>query len=171
MTRRLVALGLLAAAAALHVGITLPARRERDEARAAFAQQREQRERLRVGVARLERRASEVRASAPEGDAAAARALRLALLAATRGLGIDDVQIASHPQRRGTTAARGRLVGTGGQADVLRTAGRLADPESGVLLERLELALRPEGIRMEADAISVRAGAPVQDGPSPGGGS
>jgi hypothetical protein len=171
MTRRLVALGLLAATVAMHVGITLPARRERDEARAAFAQQREERERLRVAVARLERRATDVRASAPEGDTAAARALRLALLAATRGLGIGDVQIASHPQRRGTTAARGRLVATGGQAEVLRAAGRLADPESGVRLERLELALRPGGIRMEADAISVRAGAAAEDAPPRGGGA
>ena len=43
---------------------------------------------------------------------------------------------------------------------MLRAAGRLADPDSGVLLERLQLALGPEGIRMEADAISVRAGSP-----------
>ena len=37
-------------------------------------------------------------------------------------------------------------------------AGRLAAADSGVLLERVELALRPEGIRMEAEAISVRGG-------------
>ena len=171
MTRRLVGLGLLVATAVLYLGITLPARRERDEARAGFAQKREERERLRVDVARLERRASERRAGAPDGAAAAARALRLSLLAATRGLGISDVQIASHPERRGSTAARGRLVGTGRQPDVLRTADRLAHPDSGVLLERLDLALRPEGIRMEADAISVRADLPPQAGPPSGGGS
>jgi hypothetical protein len=172
MTRRLVGFGLLVAMAVLYVGITLPARRVRDESRTAFAQRREERERLRVDVARLERRASEVRVGTPDDAAAAARALRLSLLAATHGLGISDVQIASHPERRGTTAARGRLVGTGRQPDVLRTAGRLAHPDSGVLLERLELALRPEGIRMEADAVSVRAGSPPDDAPPPyGGGS
>jgi hypothetical protein len=115
MTRRLV--GRLRRGIAL--GITLPARRVRDESRAAFAQRREERERLRVDVARLERRASEVRVGTPDDAAAAARALRLSLLAATHGLGISDVQIASHPERRGTTAARGRLVGTGRQPDVL----------------------------------------------------
>ena len=158
MTRRLVGLGLLLAAALVHVGLTLPARGARDEARMAFAHQREERERLRAEVARLERRASAARPGAPDGDAAAARAMRLSLLAATRGLAIGDVQIASHPERRGTTAARGRLGGTGRQADLLNMAGRLADPSSGVLLERLELALRPEGVRLEADAISVRPG-------------
>ena len=35
-------------------------------------------------------------------------ALRLSLLAATRGLGLDDVQIESRPERRGSTAARGQ---------------------------------------------------------------
>lgn len=169
MTRRLVGLGLVLTAASLYVGITLPARRARDEARAAFASQREERERLRIGVKHLERRASEPRASAPEGDAAAARALRLSLLAATRGLGLDDVQIESRPERRGSTAARGRLVGTGGQADVLRVAERLAAPDSGVVLERLQLLLRPEGIRMEAEAISFRSsGSPPAAGSSGG---
>jgi hypothetical protein len=158
MTRRLVGLGLLLAAAALHLGFTLPARRARDEARAAFAHKREERERLRADVARLERRATGARAAAPEGDAAAARALRRSLHAATRGLPISGVEIASHSERGGSTAARGRLVGTGRQPDVLRMAGRLAEADSGVLLERLELALRPEGIRMEAEAISVRGG-------------
>ncbi len=151
MTRRLTALGLLLAAAAVYLGLTLPARRARDEARAAFAQKREERERLRVELARLERRASGARAT-PDDAPAAARALRLSLLAATQGLSIGDVQIASHAERRGSTAARGRLSGTGRQADVLRVAGRLAQAEAGVRLERLELALRPEGIRLEAEA-------------------
>ncbi len=170
MTRRLVGLGLIVVAAALYVGVTLPARRARDEARAAFASQREERERLRVAAKHLERRASELRSGATEDAAAAARALRLRLLAATRGLGLGDVQIESHPERRGSTAARGRLVGTGGQADVLRAAGRLAASDSGVLLEQLQLALRSEGIRMEAEASSFRSGSPPSSG-STGGGS
>jgi len=159
MTRRLVGLGLLVAAACVHVGLTLPARRARDEARQAFARQREERERLRAHVARLERRGSVAHPDVPDDEAAAARALRRALLGATRGLPIGDVQIAARPERGGSTAARGRLVGTGRQADVLGVAGRLAAPDSGVVLERLELALGPEGIRLEAEAISVRSGA------------
>jgi hypothetical protein len=157
MTRRLLALGLLLVAGLVHAGVTLPARRARDEARTAFARQREARERLRAELARLERRASAVRAAAPEGDAAAARAMRLALLAATRGLPLGDLQIAARPARHGSVAARGRVGGTGSQTDLLRLAERLAEPASGVMLERLDLALHPEGIRLEAETISVRA--------------
>jgi hypothetical protein len=50
-------------------------------------------------------------------------------------------------------------------------AGRLAQADSGVLLERLELALRPEGIRVEADAISERGGSPPADAAPHGAGS
>jgi hypothetical protein len=46
----------------------------------------------------------------------------------------------------------------GTQADVLRVAGRLAEPASGVILARLDLAVRPGGIRLEAETISVRTG-------------
>ena len=171
MTRRLVGLGLLVVAACVHVGLTLSSRRARDEAREAFARQREEREHLRARMARLERSSSVARPGAPDGDAATARALRRALLGATRGLAIGDVQIATQPERGGSTAARGRLSGTGRQADVLSVAGRLAAPDSGVLLERVELALRSEGIRLEAEAVSVRSGSASDDDPPYGGGS
>ena len=158
MTPRLAGLVLLLAAGVVHLGLTLPARRARDAAREAFAHQREERERLRGELARLERRASRAAAAVPGDSAAAARALRLALLAATRGLELDDVRIAAQPERRGSAAARGRLGGTGGQAGVLRAAGRLAEPGSGVLLERLDLSLRAEGVRLEAEATVAGPG-------------
>jgi len=158
MTRRLIALGLLLAAAVVHVGLTVPARRARDEARAAFARKREERERVRGDVARLERRAHAARPQAPEGDAAAVRALRRSLLRATRGLPIGDVQIAAQPERRGGVAARGRLAAEGTQADLLRAAGRLAEPASGVVLERVQLLGRLGKLRLDAETISLRAG-------------
>jgi len=167
MTRRLVGLGLLVIAGLVHLGVTLPARRTRDAAREAFARQREERERLRSRIVRLERRASVARPSAPDGDAAAARALRSALLAATHGLTIGDVQIAARPERGGGAAARGRLMATGRQADVLGVAGRLAVPDSGVMLERLELALHSGRVRLEAEAISVRSGLAPNASPAP----
>src|SRR6185295_11714274 len=112
---------LLAAALLIQLGVTLPARRSRDAAREAYAEQREERERLRAEVARLERRSSAAAgARAPAGDAAAAsRALRLSLLTATRGIAIDAVEIAAQPERVGLIAARGRLSAAGSQADLL----------------------------------------------------
>lgn len=155
MRRRVAGALLLVAALGLHLGVTLPARRQRDEARDEFARAREQRERLRAQTARLERRAAAGRA--PSGDAAAARALRLSLLQATEGLPLEAVHIGAEAGRRGAVAARGRLVAEGRQADVLRAAGRLADPSSGVLLERVALAeARGGAVQIEVGAFSVR---------------
>jgi hypothetical protein len=163
VTRRLVCLGLLLAAVAIHVGVTRPTRRGRDEARDRFAAARAERERLRTDVARLERRAS--RPLAPEGDAAAARALRLSLLRATEHLPLQAVQISAEPQRRGTVAAHGRLAAEGTQADLLRAADRLADPASGLVLQRVQLLGGPSREpRLEVEALSVRAPAEVPAG-------
>ena len=158
MTRRIVALVLLAAALLIHVGLTLPARRSRDSARELYASQREERERLRAEVARLERRSTAAAsAQAPAGEAAAARALRLSLLSATRGIAIDQVEIAAHPEARGLYAARGRLGAAGSQADLLRAAGRLAEPAAGLRLERLQLSAGIGALRLEAETVLLRA--------------
>ena len=155
MKRRVAAALLAVAALGLHVGVTRPARRQRDEARDAFARGREEREKLRAEAVRLERRVAAARA--PAGDAAAARALRLSLLRATDGLPLGAVRIGAEPGRRSSVAARGTLVAEGRQADVLRAASRLADPSSGVLLERVTLVqARGGAVRLEAQAFSVR---------------
>jgi hypothetical protein len=145
---------LLAAALGLHLGVTLPARRLRDEARDEFARGREERERLRARAAGLERRAAAARA--PAGDAAAARALRLTLLRATEGLPLVGVRIAVQTGR-GAVAARGQLAAEGRQADLLRAAGRLAEPSSGALLEQVALLeARGGGTRIEVEVLSTR---------------
>ena len=158
MSRRGAGLGLLLLAALVHFGFTRPARLARDTAREAFAHQREERERLRAEVAWRERRSSASFAPAPAGDAAAARALRQSLLSATRGLAVADVQIAAQPERRGAIAARGRLNAAGSQADLLRAAGRLAEPASGVRLERVQLIGGSGSHKLEAETVSLRAG-------------
>ena len=158
MTRLHLGAALVVAAGLVHVGLTLPAGRARDAARVEFAQQRSARELVRAELTRLERRAAARSGRAPEDDAAAARALRRALLEATRGLAVGEVQIAASAERQGAVAARGRLAGTGSQAELLRVAGRLAHPASGVLLQRLELAHTTSGVRLEADAVSFRGG-------------
>jgi hypothetical protein len=161
MRLRLVGLALLALALLIHVGVTRPARLARDAAREGFAHQREERERLRAELVRRERRAAVAKTPAPAGDAAAARALRLSLLSATRGLALGDVQIAAQPDHRAGIAARGLLNAAGSQADLLRAAGRLAEPASGLRLERVQLVSGPAGSgshRLEAETVSSRAG-------------
>jgi hypothetical protein len=153
---------LLLAAVGVHLGVAVPAWRERDEARESFARAREERERLRAQASRLGRRAAAT-VRAPSGDAAASRALRLSLLQATGGLALDSVRIGAEAGQRGVVAARGRLVAEGRQADLLRAAGRLAELSSGVVLDSVRLAAGREGaLRLEIEAYSVRATA---DGP------
>jgi hypothetical protein len=157
------AASLLLAALAVHFGVGAPARRARDDAREGFARAREARESLRAQAARLKRRALAT-ARAPAGDAAATRALRLALLEATEGLSLGSVRIGAEAGQRGTVAARGRLVAEGRQADLLRAAGRLAEPSSGVVVERVRLAESRAGLRLEIEAFSVRDPAVTPDG-------
>ena len=160
MTRRVVAALLLLAALGLHLGVALPARRQRDEARDEFARRREERERLRAQVAGFERRAAAGRA--PSGDAAAARALRLTLLQAAEGLPLGAVRIVAEAGHRGTVAARGRLAAEGRQVDLLRAAERLAQPSAGVLLERVGFFQASRGeLRLEVEAFTVKPPADV----------
>jgi hypothetical protein len=154
---------LLLAALGLHLGLAVPARRQRDEARDEFARSREERERVRAQSARLERRAAAGRA--PAGDAEAARALRLSLLRAAEGLPLTAVRIVAEAGHRGGVAARGRLAAEGRQADLLRAAGRLAEPSSGVLLEHVALVQVPRGeLRLEVEAFTTK---PPADVPAP----
>ena len=164
--KRVVAVVLAAAAVGVHLGVSVPARRQRDEAREAFARAREERERLRAEASRLERRAAAT-VRAPSGEAAAARALRLSLLGATHGLALESLRIGVEAGQRGAAAARGTLAAVGRQADLLRVAGRLALPSSGVVLEQVRLAESRDGaLRLELEAFSVRAPADVPAGPA-----
>lgn len=159
MTRRLAAAVLVLLAAWLWLGVAAPARRERDAAREEFARLRSQRERVRSRVAELERRAAVGRT--PESGAAAARALRRALLQCTEGAPVGAVHIAAGPAGRGRVVATGRLSVEGPLDAVLGVADRLADARSGVLVQRAVLvATRPGGleVRLDVEGVSVRSG-------------
>ena len=152
---------LVAAAATVHLGFGVPARRDRDEARQQYAREREERERLRVRVAELERRTAASAQASGRDPAAAARALRAALLRATDGLAVGNVQIAAAAGEPGGVAARGRLAATGRLADVLLVTGRLARPASGVLIERVRLGetgATSGEVRLEVEGFSGRDG-------------
>ncbi len=163
--RRWAAVVLLLAAAAVHLGVAAPLRRERDAARDDFALARKEREMLRTRASRLARQAA-VTVRAPAGDAAAALALRASFLRATEGLALGSLQVGAEAGSRGAAAARGRLVAEGRQADLLRAAGRLAEPSSGVVLERVQIVTSREGaLRLELEAHTVRAPADEPGGP------
>lgn len=155
MTRRLAGLALLALAAGVWFALALPAQRERDAARTEYARARTERERLRAQAVALEKRGAVART--PQAGAAAARGLRAALLAATRDLPVEAVQIAAGAAK-GRSAARGQLSAEGSMAAVLRLAERLAAAESGVRVDRVELTSVAGGVRLDADVSLERAG-------------
>ncbi len=165
VTRRLAAALLLLLALGLHLGLAAPARRQRDEARAAFAQLREERESLRARAVRLQRRSPS--ASAPRSGAEAARALRLSFLQAVSGLPLRSVKLSTEAGRHRAEAARGSVAAEGEQADLLRVAGRLALGSSGVLVERARFVTAAgQEVRLEIEAISVTASTDVPNGPA-----
>jgi hypothetical protein len=146
------ALALLLAAALGWLGLVAPARRERDRARADYARVREERERLRIDLSSLERRAHVT--VAPSDGAAAGRALRLTLLHATEGLPVEVVQLSATGERTGVVA-RGSLAAQGEMADLLRIAERLVDPAAGVRVERVALVPVPDGgMRLDLEGSS-----------------
>lgn len=152
MSRRLVAVLLLLAAAFVWLLAGQPARRDRDRARADFARAREERQRQRSQLATLERQL----APPPPGPAGA-RALRRALLEATRGLSLQALGIDARADAKAT--ARGHLSAEARTADAVELAGRLASAESGLALQRLEIVPAPDppNVRVSAEVTSVGA--------------
>jgi N-acetylmuramoyl-L-alanine amidase len=163
LSGRALLVALLAGAAALQLGVGMPARRSRDEARAAFARARQQREQLRQEVLRLETRSAGAALQDPADAAAAARTLRRTLLQSTRGLPVKGIQIAVTPGQGGKAggkgAANGRLVAAGTLPDVLRVSERLVQPAASFLLERVRLTdVRNQEAEVRLEVEGVRLG-------------
>jgi hypothetical protein len=156
VSRRRFALLLLAIAVVVFAALVPTAGRERDAARQQYALAREERERLRVRLAHLNRRTSEdERATAADG-AVAVRMLREAVLRATDGLPVSGVEIRVSGTTRGAIAARGRFAAVGGFTDVLRLARRIASSSSGLLLERVSFGEVRGAVRIEAEAFILK---------------
>jgi hypothetical protein len=159
------ALGCSLGAVALYLGVTRPARAERDAARAEFSALRVEREALRARAADLARRAAA--AEAPAGAAAAVTALRASMLRAAEGLPVTGVRLAAEAGGRGAVAARGRLTAEGDQEDLLHLADRLAETSSGVQIDSLEIRESADDLlRLEVAVHTERGPASVE---APGG--
>jgi hypothetical protein len=159
VTLRLLAAALAALSAWLLFGVAAPARRQRDAARAEFTRLRAERESVRAQLAALERRSAAGRT--PEAGPAAARTMRLVLLAATEAAGLEAARIATDASGRGRVAASGRLSVDGPLEAVLGVTDRLAHPDSGLIVQGVTLADRGgegQDVRLELHGVSVRAG-------------
>lgn len=156
MRRYWLALVVLATALLVFIGFVPAERRERDAALQQHAQAREERERLRVRLADLGRRTTPEEGAMAVDGVSAARALRLAFLRAADGLAVSGVEVRVSPVGRGAAAARGLFAVEGSFVDVLRLARRLAEPASGLLLERVRLAASGTSVRLDAEAFILK---------------
>jgi hypothetical protein len=148
---RLPALALLALAATLHVGLTLPLQREAGQALAEYRRLREERKDARARLAGPGRGGAR-RAPAtgtPADPLAALRRSALACLAGARVVGVRlEVRPAAAP-----AAATLRLSAEGDYAELVRLAGRLA--ASGVVLGQVRFAPAASGLLLDLEATSL----------------
>src|SRR5262249_17838766 len=137
--------------------------RELETAGQQYARLREERQRLRLRTAVLERQvAAHARLAAAYGADAGdpAKVLRRFVVDKVSQVPLSDVPLETVPGR-GATAARVRLTAAGGFRDILRLGERLLGPESGLALERVELALAGPGrVQAEIDGFTLGAPAP-----------
>lgn len=156
MRRYRLALALSAAAALVFLAVVPGARRAGEKARAQQTVSRQEIEQLRVRLADLGRRTTGDEGATATDGVTAARALRLAFLEAAEGLKVSGVEVRVNPLSRGAMAATGILAAEGSFTEVLRLARRLADPSSGLLLDRVSLGTRLDNVRLEAEAFILK---------------
>lgn len=156
MRMRLLALALLAAAAAIHVLVTLPAQRQAAADGAEYRRVREQRRLVQARLARLER-AEQLRRQAAAVFAAPApeetvRLARRSLIASLDGLPLSNVRISVRPGRD-DVAAVVTLTAEGGFDEVVQFSGHVVRPGSGLVLQTVAFTTRQRVVSLTVDAV------------------
>lgn len=157
MKARLLAAGLLLAAAAVWAFGGRPLRQETlrlgDEYRRLRDERRQLESRtgglLRAGTAR--RRALSALASGPGGDLQNARRAAIQCLANAE---LGEVRIGVKPAKLGSAAgaAQVRIQGSGSFIEVVKLAGQLTQPPTGFLLEQVSFTPRGERVEVAIEA-------------------
>jgi len=147
MSPRGLAALLLAAAGLLHAGVAAPARGEADRALLEHQRLLQERRATRARLTGLERRdAARQRAAAGSAAIGAdAPELRRATLASLQGAGVSGVRLEVHPAKPPLGATL-HVTAEGRSTDVLRLSGRLAGPETGLVLSRVRLSPAHDGL-------------------------
>jgi type II secretory pathway component PulM len=159
---RAVAALALVVAVLVWVAAVRPAARDLESAQQQYARLRDERQRLRQRTAVVERQvAAQARLASAYGPDAGdpAKTLRRFVVESVSSVPLSDVRLETVPGR-GATAARIRLSAVGSFRDVLRL-GELLGPESGLALERVDLAVAGAGrVRAEIEGFTLGAPAP-----------
>jgi hypothetical protein len=160
MTVRWVAAALLLAGALLYAAVAVPMRRQAVAAAEEYRQARDEARDIRARLQRLERRdAAHARAATALAGAATpgdtVRAVRRSMVQTLHGARVSGVRLGVVPGRA-PYAARVRLTAGGPFAEVVALTGRIARPETGIVLERVRLL--PQGQHLTLDLEGVTLG-------------
>lgn len=156
MRARALAALLALAALGVHFGLTATYRARAERAADEYRRVRDERRQITSRVAQAvrlqdaQRRARRLPAAGIE--LTPARAARLQVVRSLEGSGIQRVRLGVAP---GRLAASVRLTGEGSFDDVVRFAGEVVRPGSGLLLRQVALQAKAEavGLTLEADGV------------------
>jgi hypothetical protein len=116
---------------------------------------------MRARLARLERRdAAHLRAAsalAGTTPAGTVRTVRRSVVQTLQNARVSAVRLGV-TAARAPFAARVHLSATGSFPEVVSLAGLVARPETGVVLERIRLAPRGDGVALELDGVTLGPG-------------
>ncbi len=157
---RVLAALLLLGAGLLYVGVTLPAHRAAADAEDAVGRARAERPGLRARLAEREHQAAaEDKASAAVAAAASGPGdpvvrLRRSVVGSLDGAAVSAVRLAV-TAGRSPVGARLQLSAEGRFAEILRLAGHLVRPGTGLVLENVRLRPSPAGLALDLSAFSL----------------
>lgn len=162
MKVRVAAALLLAVTAVVYVAVTVPFQKQAAASADAYRRARDERRAAYVRLAQVQRRESALRRASPvraDGGAAtddAVGATRRGIVASLGGTGLSGVRLAVRP---GTppAAAEVQLSVEGPFRDVVRLAGELVQPGTGVVLERFRLTGREARVAMSLHGVGLAA--------------
>jgi hypothetical protein len=162
MKVRVVAALLLAATAIVYAALTVPFQKRAAAAADAYRRARDERRAAYVRLGQVQRRESAVRRASPVRDAAAIAAAdpvgatRHGIVASLEGTGLSGVRLAVRPGRP-PVAAQVQLSVEGPFRDVVRLAGEVVRPGTGVVLERVDLNGHAARVAMSLQGVGLEA--------------
>jgi hypothetical protein len=158
MNARWIAAALGAAGVALYAAAAIPMQRQAAEAADEYRVARDEARDIRLRLARLERRdAAHLRAASALAGATPAdtvRAVRRSVVQTLQGAQVSGVHLGVLATRA-PYSSRVHLSATGAFPEVMALAGRIARPETGVVLEHVRLAPRGDAVSLDLDAVTL----------------
>ena len=161
MKVRILAAALLVLAVALYAAVAVPMQRQAAGAADEYRRARDDARDIRTRLARLERRdAAHARAShavAADTPGAAVRAVRRSVVQTLQGARVSGVRLGVVAARPPYTT-RVHLTAVADFNDAVTLTGLLAGPETGVVLDRVQLTPRGDGVSLELEGVTLGPG-------------